>query len=97
MRRSYQYADDDRVVVTRPAAMREIAAVKALRTGDTSFFLQANMPNMGNKMESNILIRDAVNNMMLHGWTRRKSDLEDFKRGLWRKNDRLADRILRDT
>ena len=39
MRMAYGYIDDDRVVVTRPAAMREVLALKALRTKDGSSFL----------------------------------------------------------
>jgi hypothetical protein len=78
--------------------MREVAALKALRTGDASSFLETSMPNMqaDKKVGSNIVIRDAVQDMMSHGWARRKSDVEDFKSSLWERNDRLAERILRD-
>ncbi|KAF7345367.1 putative eukaryotic translation initiation factor 5 [Mycena venus] len=40
IRKSYTYLDDDRAVVTRPAAMREVEALRALRTGDAEHFLQ---------------------------------------------------------
>lgn len=85
-------------MVTRPAAMREVAALKALRTEDPSSYLQMSMPNMDahKTMGSNAAIRDAVQDMISRGWTRRKSDLENFKSGLWNRNDLLAKRILRD-
>jgi len=97
-RRSYAYADDDRAVVTRPAAMREVAALRAFRTGNASHFLGTRMPNMHMKtrMESNIRIRNAVQDMMSRGWTRKKSDMANFKSELWERNDLLAGRILRD-
>jgi hypothetical protein len=97
-RRSYVYADDDRAVVTRPAAMSEVAALKALRTGSASSYLEMSMPNMGadKKMGSNAAIHNAVQDMMSLGWTRRKSDLDNFKSGLWNRNDLMAKRILRD-
>jgi len=97
-RQSYVYADDDRVVVTRPAAMREIAALKALRTGDASSFLETSMPNMGpdKKIRSNMAIRDGVRDMMTRGWVRKKSDMEAFKKGIWEKHELLAQRIIRD-
>jgi hypothetical protein len=78
--------------------MREIAALKALRTGDASSFLETNMPNMGasKKIGSNAAIRNAVQDMMNRGWVRRKGDMENFKRGLWERNNLLAERLLRD-
>lgn len=97
-RQSYVYADDDRVVVTRPAAMREIAALKALRTANATSFLETSMPNMSpdKKIGSNIVIRDGVRDMMIRGWVRSKSDMEIFKKGIWEKHDLLAQRIIRD-
>jgi hypothetical protein len=97
-RQSYVYADDDRAVITRPAAMREVAALKALRVRDASSFLETTMPNMPEhkKLGSNTVIRNAVQSMMDRGWTRKKSEMEAFKSSLWERNDRLAERILRD-
>lgn len=84
------YADDDRIVVTRPAAMREVAALKALRTGDASSFLGANMPHTRHTIGSNLLIRKAVDEMLSRGWTRSLEEMEMYKRDLWKRNDRLA-------
>lgn len=95
-RQAYVYADDDRAVVTRPAAMREILAVKALRTRSPEFFLESPMPNMPTKLGGNKLLREAVEAMMHRGWTRTKAELEDFKTGLWKRNDALAEKLLRD-
>ncbi|KAF8071768.1 hypothetical protein FPV67DRAFT_1560545 [Lyophyllum atratum] len=95
-RKSYVYADDDRPVITRPAAMREVLALKALRTGDASFFLESPMPNMQGTMKTDRFLVDAVEEMMRRSWTRTTDELEAFKIGLWRRNDRLADRLLFD-
>ena len=78
--------------------MREAAALKALRTGDASSFLQTPMPNMpGDKtMESNTVVRKEVQDMLSRGWIRGKSEVDDFKSDLWGRNDMLAKRLLRD-
>ncbi|KAG6821343.1 hypothetical protein H0H93_000204 [Arthromyces matolae] len=95
-RDSYAYADDDRAVVTRPAAMREIQALKALRIGDSSFFLNSPMPNMNTHMGSNQNLNDAVESMMNRGWRRTKREMDDFKVGIWKRNDDLAYRLIHD-
>lgn len=88
MRKSYTYANDDRAVITRPAAMREVAALLALRTGDASEFLNAH--------PSSHHVRDSVHDMMSRGWQRSKEDFQRFKRGIWRENDYVVERLLRD-
>ena len=40
-RHTYGFIDDDRIVVTRPAMMSEVQALRALRTGDAAPFLAA--------------------------------------------------------
>ncbi|KAG6819487.1 hypothetical protein H0H93_011344 [Arthromyces matolae] len=95
-RESYAYADDDRAVVTRPAAMREIQSLKALRTGDASFFLNAPMPHTNTHMGSNQNLNDAVESMMNRGWRRTKREMEDFKVGIWKRNGDLAYRLIHD-
>lgn len=94
MRGAYVYVDDDRAVVTRPAAMREIAALKALRTGDASSFLETNIPHTQSTVGSSFPIRKAVDEMLSDGWTRSLKDKENYKRELWRRNDRLAEKLL---
>ena len=49
-RRTYEFIDDDRIVVTRPAAMSEVQALKALRTGDASSFLALDPAGTGLSM-----------------------------------------------
>ena len=46
-RRTYGFIDDDRVVVTRPALMSEVQALRALRTGDAAPFLAAPVAGTG--------------------------------------------------
>lgn len=71
------------------------AFLKALRTRNPSSLLETSVPYVqtDKKLRSNTAIRDAVRDMMDHGWTREKSDVKNFKSGLWK---RLAERILRD-
>ncbi|KAG9224550.1 hypothetical protein CCMSSC00406_0002299 [Pleurotus cornucopiae] len=82
MRASYTYADDDRVVVTRPAAMREIAAIKALRT----WKVEDESPNLQTKK--------AIQEMMSRGWTRSKREMQLFKEEIWMRNENVVQRIL---
>lgn len=82
MRASYTYADDDRVVVTRPAAMREIAAIKALRTRR----VEDESPNLQTK--------EAIQEMMNRGWTRSKREMQLFKEEIWMQNENVVQRIL---
>ncbi|KAG5720101.1 putative eukaryotic translation initiation factor 5 [Termitomyces sp. T112] len=96
-RHAYAYADDDRVTVTRPAAMREVAVLKALRLGDASFFLNAPMPLMNTiSMGSNQHLKYAVESMLSRGWRRTRKEFDDFKIGIWKRNDDLAYRLIHD-
>ncbi|KAJ7485665.1 hypothetical protein FB451DRAFT_1127892 [Mycena latifolia] len=90
IKQSYTYIADDRAVVTRPAAMREVEALRALRSGDPSYFLD----RAGLGMDSPIALAAAA--MMRRGWTRSKGDFQSFKQELWDANDRLVERLLRD-
>ncbi|KAG6902845.1 hypothetical protein C0995_010730 [Termitomyces sp. Mi166 len=95
-RHAYAYADDDRVTVNRPAAMREVAALKALRMGDTSLFLNTPMPLMSTTMGSNPQLKNAVESMLRRGWRRTKKEFDDFKIGIWKRNEDLAYRLIHD-
>ncbi|KAJ7364252.1 hypothetical protein DFH08DRAFT_681115 [Mycena albidolilacea] len=90
IRNTYTYVDDDRAVVTRPAAMREIEAIRALRSRDTSsFFHRTEIP-----MDSPTA--QAAASMLQLGWTRSTEESRAFKEQIWRANDRVVERILRD-
>ncbi len=82
MRASYTYADDDRVVVTRPAAMREIAAIKTLRTRHA-----VDEP-------ANFQTKRAIQEMMDRGWTRSKREMQLFKEEIWMQNEEVVQKIL---
>ena len=97
MRGAYQYIDDDRVAITRPAAMGEVSALKALRTRDAAFFLNSDPSGVGRNMSEILGLESAVNIMVEGGWIRQKSDVDEYKRQLWRKNELLAERLLRDS
>ncbi|KAF8206217.1 hypothetical protein K438DRAFT_1816815, partial [Mycena galopus ATCC 62051] len=90
MRNTYTYVDDDRAVVTRPAAMREIEALRALRTRDTSYFLH----RTGIPMDSHTA--QAAANLLRLGWVRSEAESRTFKQNIWKANDRVVERLLRD-
>ncbi|KAJ6458883.1 hypothetical protein DFH09DRAFT_1231861 [Mycena vulgaris] len=90
IKRSYAYVSDDRAVVTRPAAMREVEALRALRTGDASYFLH----RTGIPWDSPTAHAAAM--MMQLGWVRSEEESRSFKRDIWRANDRVVERLLRD-
>ncbi|KAJ7859134.1 hypothetical protein B0H14DRAFT_3630747 [Mycena olivaceomarginata] len=70
----YTYVDDDRAVVTRPAAMREIEAVRTLLTRDTT----------------------GAASMLKLGWMQSAGESRAFKEQIWRADDRVVERMLRD-
>jgi hypothetical protein len=92
MRTTYNHIDDDRVVVVRPAAMSEIEAVRALRTGDSSDFFRT----IGGEISSLQPLRAGVDDMMRKGWRRTNEGFRIVKESLWAENDRFVERLLRD-
>ncbi|KAJ7227367.1 hypothetical protein GGX14DRAFT_347996 [Mycena pura] len=90
IKNSYTYVKDDRAVVTRPAAMREVEALQALRSRDASYFLQRmEIPPDSPTMH-------AAEAMMRLGWVRSGEESQTFKQDIWRANDRVVERLLRD-
>ncbi|KAJ7364246.1 hypothetical protein DFH08DRAFT_949854 [Mycena albidolilacea] len=85
-----EFVDDDRAVVTRPAAMRAIEAVRVLRTRNTSFFLH----RTGIPIHSPTA--QAAASMLKLGWIRSAGEFRAFKEQIWRANDRVVERMLRD-
>lgn len=95
-RQAYGYIDDIRAVITRPAAMSEVQALKALRTGDPSAFLTSDPADIGRTMGEMPMVREAVRQMMREGWIRGRQEWMDWREGVWTRNREVADRILRD-
>jgi hypothetical protein len=93
---AYSYIDDDRVVITYPAVMTEMDAIKALRMRSASQFLASDPSSSGMTMGSNSAVRSAVEKMMREGWIRPKAGFQDFKRGVWAANDLVVKKLLRD-
>ncbi|KAJ7678981.1 hypothetical protein DFH06DRAFT_975171 [Mycena polygramma] len=90
MKKSYTYVNDDRAVVTRPSAMREVEALRALRSGDASYFLnRTGIPTDSRTAR-------AAEAMLRLGWVRSQDESRAFKEGIWRANDRVVERLLRD-
>ena len=83
MRQTYTFLDDDRVVVTRPQAAREISAVKALRTGHWS---------PGANFE--YYVPEVMEKMIKTGWIRSEARFSTFKREVWEDNRDAVRRIL---
>ncbi|KAI0366212.1 hypothetical protein BV20DRAFT_952667 [Pilatotrama ljubarskyi] len=95
-RRAYGYIDDSRAVITRPAAMPEVQALKALRTGDASAFLSSDPAGIGQPIGNLQPVREAVMHMVREGWVRDTRGWAEWKHGVWMKNREVAERILRD-
>ncbi len=95
-RHTYGFIDDDRIVVTRPAAMSEVQALKALRTGDASFFFASDPAGTGMTMGEIPAVRAGVEQMMRNGWVKSKSEWEEWREWLRQQNTQVAERILRD-
>jgi hypothetical protein len=96
MREAYSYIDDDRVVITRPAAIREMDAIKALRTGNASAFLASDPAQTGRTIGSHPRIHQAVEKMVQEGWIRPKKGFDAVKKRIWSQNDVVVWRLLRD-
>lgn len=96
MREAYTHIDDDKITITRPAAMSEVQAIRALRTRDSSVFLSSDPTNSGIRLGDHRKIREAVEEMMKKGWVRTREGFEDCKRRTWEKNEIVMMRILRD-
>ncbi|KAF7966600.1 hypothetical protein HWV62_37785 [Athelia sp. TMB] len=92
-RKAYSYLDDDRILVTHPAAMSEVDAVMGLRTQDASEFMSSEPSGLGLTMGTHAGIRRAVVAMLRH---RPKSGFEEWKAGVWARNDDVMARILSD-
>ncbi|TFK88373.1 hypothetical protein K466DRAFT_489086 [Polyporus arcularius HHB13444] len=95
-RHTYGFIDDDRIVVTRPAAMSEVQALKALRTGDASSFFASDPAGTGMTMGEIPAVRAGVEQMMWNGWVKSKSEWEEWREWLRQQNTQVAERILRD-
>ncbi|EKM59533.1 uncharacterized protein PHACADRAFT_250101 [Phanerochaete carnosa HHB-10118-sp] len=96
MRKAYGYIDDDRAVVTRPAAMSEVQALLALRTGSLSYFLEQDPDGvMGLFPPLRALVND-MREMVNGGWVRDPADLRRYKERLWRNNEEVVERLLAD-
>ncbi|KAI1788969.1 hypothetical protein LXA43DRAFT_974565 [Ganoderma leucocontextum] len=75
LRRTYGYIDDARAVVTRPAAMSEVQALKALRTGNASAFLNSDPAGVGVAMGEVQGVRKVVDRMLAEGWVRDRREI----------------------
>ncbi|KAF9542624.1 hypothetical protein CPC08DRAFT_439036 [Agrocybe pediades] len=96
LRNAYKHIDDDRITITRPAVMSEVEALKALRSGDASAFLSSDPSNMGITLGSHRKVRQAVDRMVKGGWVRSKAGFDARKMQVWRENEEVLRRILRD-
>ncbi|KAJ6513047.1 hypothetical protein C8R45DRAFT_812313 [Mycena sanguinolenta] len=90
IRRTYTYVDDDRVVVTRPPAMREIEALRALRSGDASYFLNRV------RIPLDSPTAHAASTLLRLGWMRSEEESRQVKQKIWHDNERVVERLLRD-
>ena len=92
MKRSYTYANNEAVIITRPAAVREVAALRALRSNDSQHFTDISHEGM----QMNPHISATMDKMLQRGWKRDKSGFKVFKQNIWTENERVMERIIRD-
>ena len=95
-RRTYGFIDDDRVVVTRPALMSEVQALRALRTGDAAPFLAAPVAGTGMAAGDMPAVRAGVERMMREGWAKPAAGFEAWRAWMWARNREVAEKMLRD-
>ena len=92
MRAAYGYIDDDRAVVTRPAAMSEVQALMALRTHSLRYFVEQEADGAAAPaLPVGALVSD-IRDMLHRGWVRDPSDLRRYKERLWRANEEVVRR-----
>ena len=78
------------MTVTRPQAVREIFAVKALRTGHWS-------PRPGPATEFQLRqVRTDMENMIAKGWACSEERYAEYKQRIWAHNGDVMRRILID-
>ncbi|KAG8964016.1 hypothetical protein FRC03_002300 [Tulasnella sp. 419] len=85
---SYPFIDDERAVVIRPQGVREVAALKALRTGSTEHLKKV--------MQASPEMAWDIEQMMKRGWKRTNEEFSAVKRKAYENNERVVARILRD-
>jgi hypothetical protein len=73
------------VTITRPQFMREMEAIKALRTGQYE--------GMSNVTREE---RVHVERFLAGGWKRNEEDFEDVKERIWRRNEEVVRSVLSD-
>lgn len=88
IRKSYGYIDDDRVVITRPQALREVAAIHLLRTRRIPI---SETFRLSSRYEADIKA------MLRKGWHRSREGFETVKREIWHANREHVLRILTTT
>ena len=95
-RRTYGFIDDDRVVVTRPALMSEVQALRALRTRDAAPFLAADPARTGRAVGAHPRVRAVAEAMIRDGWVRSAEGWRTWKAEVWARNRAVVEKILRD-
>ncbi|KAF8340786.1 hypothetical protein F5887DRAFT_888634 [Amanita rubescens] len=96
IRESYAHLDDDRVVVTRPAAMSEIAAIRSLRTNSISTFLASDPAQVGVKLGTHPRLREAAERMLSASWHRSRGGFDAVKRQIWNQNEAVVTKLILD-
>ncbi len=95
IREAYAHLDDDRVIVTRPAAMSEIAAIRSLRT-NISTFLASDRAQSGVSFGPHPRLRGAAERMLRAGWHRTRGGFDAVKRQIWDQNEAVVTRLVFD-
>ena len=88
MMKAYGYIDDDRVTIVRPQAIREVEALRILRSEiSKSLVPPGSFP---------VAFLQDLESMERKGWRRSQRGFDHFKRELWESNREAMWRILND-
>ena len=96
IREAYSHLDDDGVVVTRPAVMSEITAIRSLRTNNISTFLASDPAQSGVSFGRHPRLRGEAEQMLRASWHRTRGGFDAVKRQIWDQNEAVVTRLVFD-
>ncbi|KAF9533596.1 hypothetical protein CPB83DRAFT_845535 [Crepidotus variabilis] len=100
-RGAYNFADDDRILITRPEVMSDVAALRALRSGISPLAVHSTFgvdrsTKIGLHGPSRDEYRMDIQRMMRQGWERSDEEFDAYKTELQHKNEDVVRKILND-
>lgn len=106
MREAYPYLDDTATVI-RPHGLREVNAIRLLRTrcvlpkfgASSNAYLTGHLSQLEASdavlLQGPPVFREAVNRMMEHDWIRTPEQWTELNENIWTRNEAMLARLLR--